>query len=43
MYSTLYEKESEIFFKKLNLLNKELNLPELSMGMSQDYLKAIEK
>ena len=36
-----YEKESEIFFKKLNLLNKELNLPELSMGMSQDYIKAI--
>ena len=37
-----YEKESEIFFKKLNLLNKELNLPELSMGMSEDYLKAIK-
>jgi len=36
-----YEKESEVFFKKLNLLNKELNLSELSMGMSQDYLKAI--
>ena len=36
-----YEKESEIFFKKLNLLNKELNLSGLSMGMSQDYLKAI--
>ena len=36
-----YEKESEVFFKKLNLLNKEFNLSELSMGMSQDYLKAI--
>ncbi len=37
-----YDKEPEIFFKKLNLLNQELNLSGLSMGMSQDYLKAIK-
>ncbi len=30
------------YFKEINLLNKKLNLQELSMGMSSDYLKAIE-
>ena len=30
------------FFKELNALNKKLNLTELSMGMSSDYVKAIE-
>tara|TARA_B100000674_G_scaffold382279_1_gene325204 strand:- start:48 stop:698 length:651 start_codon:yes stop_codon:yes gene_type:complete len=30
------------FFKELNALNKKLNLTELSMGMSSDYIKAIE-
>jgi len=30
------------YFKKLNLLNKKLKLPELSMGMSADYLNAID-
>ena len=30
------------FFKELKNLNNELNLPELSMGMSSDYEKAIE-
>ena len=30
------------FFQDLNNLNKNLNLKELSMGMSSDYLKAIE-
>jgi len=31
---------SEQFFKKMNFLSNELNLNELSMGMSQDYLNA---
>ncbi len=30
------------FFQELNQLNKNLNLQELSMGMSSDYLKAVE-
>ena len=30
------------FFQDLNNLNKNLNLKELSMGMSSDYLKAVE-
>ena len=37
-----YEKKPDTYFKKLDSLNKELNLSELSMGMSQDYLKAIK-
>jgi PLP dependent protein len=32
----------EKYFNQTNLLNKELNLTELSMGMSSDYLKAVE-
>ena len=34
--------ESEKYFKETNLLNKKLNLLELSMGMSSDYLQAVE-
>ena len=30
------------YFKEMYLLKKALNLPELSMGMSLDYLKASE-
>ncbi len=30
------------FFKELNEMNQNLSLPELSMGMSSDYSKAIE-
>ena len=30
------------FFQELNDLNKNFNLEELSMGMSSDYLKAVE-
>ena len=30
------------YFKKINLLNQKLNLNELSMGMSSDYIKATE-
>ena len=34
--------DPEIYFKELNILNQKLNLLELSMGMSSDYLKATE-
>ena len=34
--------KSEIFFKEMALLNKKLNLKELSMGMSADYLEAVK-
>ena len=34
--------EVEKYFKQTNLLNKQLNFSELSMGMSSDYLKAVE-
>tara|TARA_Y100001958_G_C21148379_1_gene485175 strand:- start:497 stop:1156 length:660 start_codon:yes stop_codon:yes gene_type:complete len=30
------------FFQELNRLNKSLNLKELSMGMSSDYIEAVE-
>ena len=35
-------KASEIFFREMTLLNKSLNLDELSMGMSSDYLDAVK-
>ncbi len=34
------DNKPEIFFKKMALLNKKLNLSELSMGMSSDYIEA---
>ena len=34
------QNKSEIFFQKMNTLAKELNLQELSMGMSADYVEA---
>ncbi len=34
--------KSEIYFSKMRKLSDEINLPELSMGMSDDYLKACE-
>ena len=34
--------EPDKFFKKIKILNKKFNLPEISMGMSSDYLKAVE-
>lgn len=36
------DKPPEIYFEKLQFLTKANNLPELSMGMSSDYLKAVE-
>ena len=36
------KKDPKIFFQELNLLNQKLNLKELSMGMSSDYISATE-
>jgi len=34
--------EPSKYFREIKLLNESLNLTELSMGMSSDYLKAVE-
>ena len=36
------EDNSDQYFKELNLLNQKLNLKDLSMGMSSDYLNAAQ-
>ena len=36
------DNKSEIYFSKMKKLSDQVNLPELSMGMSDDYLKACE-
>ena len=36
------DKDSSIFFSEMKKLNSILKLNELSMGMSEDFLKAIE-
>ena len=36
------DKSPEIFFKEMNILNENLNLLDLSMGMSTDYLDAVK-
>ena len=36
------DKEPEIFFSNMLKINNDLKLKELSMGMSEDYLKAVE-
>ena len=36
------DKDPIIFFEKMNTLNKKFGFQELSMGMSSDYLKAVE-
>ncbi len=36
------DNKSEIYFSKMRKLSDQINLPELSMGMSGDYLKACE-
>ena len=35
-------KDPKIFFSEMKKINKDLNLKEMSMGMSQDYIEAIE-
>ena len=37
-----FDMDSSQFFSQMNELNKKINLNELSMGMSSDYLNAIE-
>jgi pyridoxal phosphate enzyme (YggS family) len=34
--------EPDKYFEEIKLLNKKFNLSEISMGMSSDYLKAVE-
>ena len=36
------DEEHDKYFKKIKILNKKFNLSEISMGMSSDYLKAVE-
>jgi len=36
------KEEPDKYFKKIKTLNKKFNLSEISMGMSSDYLKAVE-
>jgi pyridoxal phosphate enzyme (YggS family) len=36
------EGDSQNYFLEMNKINKKLNLSDLSMGMSEDYLKATE-
>ena len=35
-----FNNDSSLYFKEINILNNELNLSELSMGMSSDYIEA---
>jgi len=37
-----FDEDSSIFFPEMHELNKKINLSELSMGMSSDYLNAIK-
>ena len=37
-----YNEDSTKFFSQMSELNELINLKELSMGMSSDYLNAIE-
>jgi pyridoxal phosphate enzyme (YggS family) len=37
-----FNEDSSKFFSKMSTFNKEINLKELSMGMSSDYINAIE-
>ena len=36
------QKDSEEYFKKMKEIANQLNLKDLSMGMSSDYSKAVE-
>ena len=37
-----FDQNSTKFFSEMNELNKKINLSELSMGMSSDYLDAVQ-
>jgi len=34
--------KSSLYFSKMDVLSKKLNLSELSMGMSNDYIEALK-
>ena len=36
-----FNEEPDKYFKEMKALKHKLNLPELSMGMSSDYLNAV--
>ena len=36
------DEEPDKYFQEIKFLSKKFNLQEISMGMSSDYLKAIE-
>jgi len=36
------DKDVELYFKKMKEIHERLGLKELSMGMSNDYLKAVK-
>ena len=38
-----FDKDSKPFFIKMKELSKDLNLKEISMGMSNDYMNAIKQ
>ena len=42
MYIPPDEQDPKLFFKELFNLNKKIKLPEISMGMTNDYLDALE-
>ena len=37
------DNKSDLYFSKLKKLNDDNNLKEISMGMSNDYLNAVEQ
>ena len=37
-----FNEDTKKYFEEMDALNEKLNLDELSMGMSSDYLEAIE-
>jgi uncharacterized pyridoxal phosphate-containing UPF0001 family protein len=37
-----FDQNSEGYFKEMQSLKEKLNLKELSMGMSSDYLQAVD-
>ena len=37
-----FDEDPSPYFKRIKLLSEKFNLNELSMGMSNDYLKAVE-
>ena len=38
-----FDKDSKPFFMKMRELSKNLNLKDISMGMSDDYMEAIKQ